>query len=411
MQSVLVIGGGAAGLMAAVTAAEQGAAVTLLERNEKLGKKLYITGKGRCNCTNLCSPDDFRQNVVRNPRFLYSALEALPPTALVQKLESWGCPTITEHGRRVFPASQKASDVTRALERQLTQLGVRLRLNTRVAGLTVADGRARGVTLETGEVISADAVIVCTGGCSYPSTGSTGDGYTLLTAAGHTIVPPKPALVPLTSEAAWVRALQGLSLKNVRLTLWHGKKRLYTEIGEMLFTHFGVSGPLVLSASSYLAGLSLTECRLELDLKPGLTESQVNERLIRDISGAGRKHTQAILRGLYPERLAQVMAELTAVDPLTPASELRREQREALAHAAKALEIPVSGTEPLEAAVVTAGGAQVSQFHPATMESKLVPGLYAAGEVLDVDALTGGYNLHIAFATGYCAGRAGGVAI
>ncbi len=410
MQSVLVIGGGAAGLMAAVTAAEQGATVTLLERNEKLGKKIYITGKGRCNCTNLCTPDEFRQNVVHNPRFLYSALEALPPAALVQKLETWDCPTITEHGRRIFPASQKASDVTRAMERQLTRLGVKVHLNARVAAIVATEGKVQGVTLENGETLAADAVIVCTGGCSYPSTGSTGDGYALLTSAGHTVVPPKPALVALLSDESWVRALQGLSLKNVRLTLWHGKKRLFTDIGEMLFTHFGISGPLVLSASSYMAGLSPAECRLELDLKPGLTENQLSERLLRELAAAGRKQMQTILRGLYPERLAQAMAELTGVDPLTPASELRREQRETLVRSAKALPIPVSGTESLEAAVVTAGGAQVSQFNPSTMESKLLPGLYAAGEVLDVDALTGGYNLHIAFSTGYCAGRAAGAA-
>jgi predicted Rossmann fold flavoprotein len=405
MPTILVIGGGATGLMAAVTAAENGAAVTLLERNEKLGKKLYITGKGRCNCTNLCAPEEFRQNVVRNPSFLFSALTALSPEALLQKLLDWGCPTVVERGNRAFPASQKASDVTRAFERRLQTLGVAVRKNARVSALRVTDGHISGVRLESGETLAADAVIVCTGGVSYPSTGSTGDGYALLSACGHVMEPPKPALVPLVSDAAWVRALQGLSLKNVRLTLTHGKKRLYEELGEMLFTHMGVSGPLALSASSYLAGFPTAECQLTLDLKPGLTEQQLTARIVRDVGAAGKKSVQTLLRGLYPERLALTMADLAGIDPRKPAVELRREEREALVRLTKALPIPLSGTEPVAAAVVTAGGAQVRQFNPSTMESRLVRGLYAAGELLDVDALTGGFNLHIAFATGYCAGR------
>jgi len=263
-----------------------------------------------------------------------------------------------------------------------------------------------GVTLENGETLAADAVIVSTGGVSYPSTGSTGDGYALLKACGHSITALKPALIPLRSDAEWVRALQGLSLKNVSLTLTHGKKRVFSELGEMLFTHFGISGPLALSASSYLAGLPLAECGIMLDLKPGLTGEQVNARICRDVAEAGRKRVQTVLRGLYPERLAETMAVLCEVDAAKPANELRREERERLVHMTKALPIPISGTEPIAAAVVTAGGAEVREFAPATMESKLVRGLYAAGEVLDVDALTGGYNLHFAFATGYCAGRA-----
>ena len=406
MPDILVLGGGAAGLMAAVTAAELGASVTLLERNEKLGKKIYITGKGRCNCTNLCPPEEFRKSVVRNPRFLYSALEALPPAELLAKLNEWGCPTVVERGNRAFPVSQKASDITRAFERRFARLGGHVRLNARVRDLCVRDGQVCGVTLENGETLTADAVIVCTGGVSYPSTGSTGDGYALLKACGHRITALKPALIPLRSDAEWVRALQGLSLKNVSLTLTRGKKRVFSELGEMLFTHFGISGPLALSASSYLAGLPLAECGITLDLKPGLTGEQVNARICRDVAEAGRKRVQTVLRGLYPERLAETMAVLCEVDAAKPANELRREERERLVRMTKALPIPISGTEPIAAAVVTAGGAEVREFAPATMESKLVRGLYAAGEVLDVDALTGGYNLHIAFATGYCAGRA-----
>ena len=406
MPTILILGGGAAGLMAAITAAESGAAVTLLERNEKLGKKIYITGKGRCNCTNLCTPEDFRRNVVRNPRFMFSALEAMPPDALLSRLESWGCPTVVERGNRAFPASQKASDITRAFERQCSRLGVRVRLNSRAAKLLVEDAHVTGVLLESGETILGDAVIVCTGGCSYPATGSTGDGYALLTAVGHTLVKPKPALIPLLSDALWVRDLTGLSLKNVRLTLMHGKKKLYSDLGEMLFTHYGISGPLVLSASSYMAGYALADVALLLDLKPGLTDAQLNDRVLRDVASAGKKRVQTILRGLYPERLADTMAMLCDIDQTKPANELRREERELIVRLTKALPLPISGTEPLAAAVVTAGGVDVREVSPSTFESKKVAGLYIAGELLDVDALTGGFNLHIAFATGYCAGQA-----
>lgn len=404
--SVIVIGGGAAGLMAAQAAARQGAAVTLLERNEKLGKKIYITGKGRCNCTNVCAADEFLKNVVRNPRFLHSALTALPPEALLAMLEGWGCPTVVERGNRAFPASQKASDITRAFTRELEKLGVAIRLSCRVKAIRTQDGKVLGVTLENGQTLAADKVIVCTGGCSYPATGSTGDGYALLAACGHQILPAKAALIPLTSDEEWVRSLQGLSLKNVRLTLQSGKKRLFSDLGEMLFTHRGVSGPLVLSASSYLAGLPAKSWTLALDLKPGLTAQQLDARILRDVAAAGKKRVQSILRGLYPERLADVMAQLAQIDAQKPANALRKDERDTLVRLSKALPLPISGTEPLAAAVVTAGGAKVAEFTPATLESKLVSGLYAAGELLDVDALTGGFNLHIAFATGYCAGCA-----
>lgn len=398
---VAVIGGGAAGLMAAYTAAQRGQRVVLLERNEKLGKKIYITGKGRCNVTNLCAPEAFMRNTVRNPKFLFSALRAMPPQKLVETLKSLGCPTTVERGNRVFPVSQKASDVTRAFTKAIEALGVQVRLHTRAEALVEMNGAIAGVRLEGGETVAAQAVIVCTGGVSYPSTGSTGDGYGLLKSAGHTIIPPKAALCGLISEEAWIRSLQGLSLKNVRLTLWDGKKSVYSEIGEMLFTHRGISGPLVLTASSLMAGrkgLTLT-----LDLKPGLSEEQLDARLLRDLAAAGKKQLITILRGLYPGELAPAMAALAGVDPQTPAPELTRAARQALAALTKALPLPVTGAEPVETAVITAGGADVKEFNPSTMESKLLKGLYAAGEVLDVDALTGGFNLHIAFATGYAA--------
>ena len=398
---VIIVGGGAAGLMAAVTAAQRGCPVLVLERGEKLGKKLYLTGKGRCNVTNLCTPDVFLQSVVRNPRFLYAAINAFPPQRMIDFLQATGCPTVVERGSRVFPLSGKASDVTRALTRRMEALGVAVRLNARVRALRAEGGAIAGITLENGEFLAAKAVIVCTGGVSYPSTGSTGDGYTLLADAGHTIVPPKPALCGLISGERWIRELQGLSLKNVRLTLAEGKKTLFSEIGEMLFTHYGISGPLVLTASSLMAGRK--GCALTLDLKPGLSPEQLEQRVLRDLAEAGKKQMLSILRGLYPGELAPTMAALAGIDPRLPACELPKAARQALVALTKALPLPVTGAEPIEAAVITAGGADVKQFNPSTMESKLVRGLYAAGEVLDVDALTGGFNLQIAFATGYAA--------
>jgi predicted Rossmann fold flavoprotein len=403
-KQVAVIGGGAAGLMAAVTAAQQGHGVFLLERNEKFGKKLYLTGKGRCNVTNLCPPEAFLQNVVHNPKFLYSALHAFPPQKLVGMLAAFGCPTETERGNRVFPKSRKASDVTRAFLRQADALGVQLRLNARAAALLVEHHAVQGVTLESGETIAAQAVIVCTGGVSYPSTGSTGDGYTLLESAGHTIVPPKPALCGLLSGEDWMKSLQGLSLKNVRLTVTCGTRTLLGEIGEMLFTHQGVSGPLVLTASSLTAGRE--DCKLMLDLKPGLSGEQLDARILRDVAAAGKRQMLSVLRGLFPGELAPVMARQAGINPQLPACELPKAARQSLVALTKALPLPVTGAEPIEAAVITAGGADVTQFNPSTMESKLVKGLYAAGELLDVDALTGGFNLHIAFATAYAAAKA-----
>ena len=408
MSNVLVVGGGASGMLAALGAAESGAKVTLLERNEKLGKKVYITGKGRCNVTNACEPDAFRAHVVKNPRFLYSALNAFAPADMMALLERLGCPVVVERGQRVFPQSEKASDVTRALERELLRRGVALRLNARVRELSLDGTQMRGVTLDSGETVAGDAVILCTGGCSYPSTGSTGDGFAWLKAAGHTVYPPLPSLIPLISDAVWVKALQGLSLKNVRLTVKSGKKTLYTEIGEMLFTHFGVSGPLVLSASAYLAELDPREARLILDLKPGLTPEQVDARLLREIDASGKKQLKTLLCALYPTRLAESMPERCGVSPLTLANELTKEQRARLVENAKALEIPISGTCPLAEAVVTRGGVSVRELEPSTMESKRIRGLYVAGELLDVDALTGGFNLQIAFSTGLAAGRAAG---
>jgi len=406
MNKVIVIGGGAAGLMAAVSAAQQGAQVTLLERNEKLGKKIYITGKGRCNATNACEPDAFMKSVVKNPRFLYSALNALPPSDLMQWFEDHGCPVVVERGDRVFPESQKASDITRAFERELHRQRVDIHLNSRVSRVETAEGCVTGVVLENGMKLPADAVIVCTGGQSYVSTGSTGDGWKWLNDLGHTTYPALPSLVGLTSEEKWVHDLQGLSLKNVRLTLTKGKKKLYTELGEMLFTHFGVSGPLVLSASAYMAELAPEEVTLEVDLKPGLSAQQLDARILRDVAASPKKQLSNMLCGLFPARLAETMAQLCRLDASKPAGFLTREERETLIQRTQHLVIPVDGLRSLNEAIVTRGGVSVKEIDPSTMESKKIKGLYVAGELLDVDALTGGFNLHIAFSTGFLAGRA-----
>lgn len=404
MNNVAVIGGGAAGLMAACSAAQAGARVTLLERNEKLGKKIYITGKGRCNVTNLCDADAFRKNVVKNPRFLFSALNAFPPSALMDWLESRGCPLVVERGNRVFPQSQKASDITRTFEKELRRLGVTIRLNSRVARIDLRDGRACGVTLESGEALAADAVLLCSGGQSYPSTGSTGDGWGWLSALGHTVYPPLPSLAGLTSGADWVRSLQGLSLKNVTLSLHQGKKKLFSDLGELLFTHFGISGPLALTASAYIT--ELDEFDLRLDLKPGLTPDQLENRVLRDVSAAPRRQLSTLLAGLFPARLAETMAVLCGLDPQKTAGMLTREERARLLQNTKALPLPIDGVRGLAEAVVTRGGVSVKEVNPATMESRITPGLYIAGEMLDVDALTGGFNLQIAFSTGRAAGLA-----
>lgn len=404
MNKVIVIGGGAAGLMAALSAAEAGASVLLLEGNEKLGKKIYITGKGRCNVTNACEPAAFMNKVVKNPRFLFSALNAFGPEDMMALLERLGCPVKVERGDRVFPVSEKASDVTRALEKELRRLGVSIRLNTKVSHILVENGAVCGAELEDGTRLDANRVIVATGGQSYPSTGSTGDGFRWMAELGHTVYPPLPSLIALTCGAAWVSALQGLSLKNVRLTLKRGKKVLYTDVGEMLFTHFGISGPLVLSASACMAELAPEEVRLLLDLKPGLTAEQLDARLLRELDASGKRQLRTLLTTLYPASLAEEMPTLCGIPAQTPACEITREQRARLVKAGKELRLPVDGTRPLTEAVVTRGGVSVKEINPATMESKKIHGLYAAGELLDVDAMTGGFNLQIAFSTGHLAG-------
>ena len=410
MRSVLIIGAGAAGLMAAVFAAGAGAEVTVLERNEKPGKKIYLTGKGRCNVTNDCTMEEFLREVPQNPRFLYSALSFFSPEDMKNLLAENGCPTVTQRGRRVFPATEKASDVTRTLVRVAQQRGTRILLNQRVKRLLIGEaGRVTGVETEEGAQRAADAVILATGGVSYPATGSTGDGYHFAAETGHTVLPAIPSLIGLESKEAWPRELQGLSLKNVRITLKKGKKSLYSEQGEMLFTHFGFSGPLILEASCHLPA-DIRDCMLELDLKPGLTREQLDARLQRDLEAGSRKQIRNILPGLMPGSLAEIFPSICGLPAELPCNQVTASQREVLVNRMKTLPLDISGRRPIAEAVVTRGGVSVKEVNPGTMESKLIPGLYFAGEILDVDAHTGGYNLQIAFSTGALAGNSAATA-
>ena len=410
MRSVLIIGAGAAGLMAAVFAAGAGAEVTVLERNEKPGKKIYLTGKGRCNVTNDCTMEEFLREVPQNPRFLYSALSFFSPEDMKNLLAENGCPTVTQRGRRVFPVTEKASDVTRTLVRVAQQRDTRILLKQRVKRLLIGEtGRVIGAETEDGVQRAADAVILATGGVSYPATGSTGDGYRFAAEAGHTVLPAMPSLIGLESKEAWPRELQGLSLKNVRITLKKGKKSLYSEQGEMLFTHFGFSGPLILEASCHLPA-DIRECMLELDLKPGLTREQLDARLQRDLEAGSRKQIRNILPGLMPGSLAEIFPSICGLPAELPCNQVTASQREVLVNRMKTLPLDISGRRPIAEAVVTRGGVSVKEVNPGTMESKLIPGLYFAGEILDVDAHTGGYNLQIAFSTGALAGNSAATA-
>ena len=403
MSRIIVVGAGAAGLMAALFAGRAGASVIVLEHREKPGKKLYITGKGRCNCTNDCDAGDFLREVARNPRFLYSALRFFSPRDLMALLEEAGCPVTVQRGRRVFPASEKASDVTRALVSQCEKAGVRILLHREVTSIRLRDGRAAGVVLSGGEIMEADAVILATGGLSYPGTGSTGDGFRFAAALGHTVLPPVASLVALETADAWPLAPQGLSLKNVSLTLKEGRKTLYSGLGEMLFTHFGISGPLVLEASCHLPEKA-SDASLLLDLKPGLTREQLDARLLREFAAAGAKRLSGVLPSLLPHRLADLFPSLCGLPEDLRCSQVTVALREKLATTLKALPVAIRARRPIAEAVVTRGGVSVKEIQPATMESRLVPGLYLAGELIDVDAHTGGYNLQIAFSTGALAG-------
>lgn len=406
---VIVVGGGAAGMMAAIAAAQAGAGVTLLEQNEKLGKKLFITGKGRCNVTNAGDMDNLFANIMSNGKFLYSAFYGFDNRAVMELLEDEGCLLKTERGDRVFPASDHSSDVIAALSRALKRLQVEICLRTKVKRLwwEQSDGNPptiRGVQLTDGKHLAADRVILATGGLSYASTGSTGDGYGFARDTGHDIIDCKPALVPFRIKEEWCRELMGLSLRNVRLRLCQGNKEIYQDFGEMLFTHFGVSGPLVLSASSYYTAKCRGEAGLLLDLKPALDEQQLDKRVLRDFEESRNKQFKNALGQLFPAKLIPVMVRLSGIRPDKPVNEITRQERRDFVELIKALPMTVTGVQGYEEAIITKGGVAVQDVNPSTMESKKVQGLYFAGELLDLDALTGGYNLQIAWSTGHLAG-------
>ncbi len=463
MSQVIVVGGGAAGMMAAYASAAAGHQVILLEKNEKLGKKIYITGKGRCNVTNSADQEQFFRNIVTNSKFLYSSVYQFDHQAMVSFLEEYGCPVKTERGGRIFPVSDHASDVTAALQRALKEMYVDIRLKTEVKALLFREksdekhesddrtgrrkpvagdfpelpGRGKrkktagrqieGVLLSDGKRMGADAVILACGGASYPSTGSDGSGYMLAAQAGHSMVPCHPALVPLEVRESWCRRLQGLALKNVEIKLVEEGKKMpvYSGFGEMLFTHFGVSGPLVLSASSYYAkacgraaqaagdngcegsetaSAGSLQMKLLLNLKPAMDEEMLDKRLLRDFEENSHKAFKNALGGLFPAKMIPVMVELSGIDAEKKVYDVTREERRSFVSLIQRLPLTVTGTRGFAEAVITQGGVQVSEVNPSSMESRLCEGLYFAGEMLDIDALTGGYNLQLAWSTGHLAG-------
>lgn len=403
--NVAVIGGGPAGMMAAATAARLGHTVTLFEHNEKLGKKLYITGKGRCNVTNAAARDGFFAHVLRNPRFLYSAWANFDASDVMALFERLGVALKTERGGRVFPASDKSSDILRAMETYVRSSGVSVNLETEVTEIAAQDGVVTGVVTRDG-ALQFDAVILATGGRSYPQTGSTGDGYAFAKALGHTVKPPVASLVPLVTQERWPTELAGVTLKNIALSARAGDKKIFSELGELLFTHFGVSGPLVLSLSGVIAG-NPAGTKLAIDFKPGLTAEQLDARLLRDLNENAKKQVQSALHALLPARLLTAVLALAEIDGTLPVGELTKAKRHALLDVLKGAPLTVSGAHGIDEAVVTCGGVNVAEVNASTMESRLVRGLYFAGEVLDVDATTGGYNLQIAWSTGALAGRLG----
>ncbi len=407
MSKVIVIGGGAAGMMAAITAARKGLRVTLIEKNEKLGKKLFITGKGRCNITNAGDSEDLFNSIVTNKKFMYSSLNGFSNYDVLGFFDELGLPIKIERGNRVFPESDHSSDVIAALNKELRRQKVDVRLNTVVKDIIVKDKRACGVVTVFGNVeekIDADYVIVATGGNSYQSTGSTGDGYRFARKLGHDVTSILPALVPFTVKEEWEADLQGLSLKNISITVYDGQKELYSDFGEMLFTHFGVSGPVILSASSFVAGkLKGRNLKLVIDLKPALSFEQLDERILRDFDEEKNKSFKNSLDKLLPKKLIPVVVMLSGIEGNKKVNEITRTERQKLVKLLKEFELTLTGLRGFNEAIITQGGVNVKEINPGTMESKIVKNLMFAGEVLDVDAVTGGFNLQIAWSTGYAA--------
>ena len=398
----IVIGGGPAGMFAAITAAEQGSRVLLVEKNDRLGKKLLITGKGRCNVTNHCDEREVLQNIPRNGRFLFSAMAAYPPEKTIQFFETNGCPLKTERGNRVFPVSDKAASVLDCLKDQLRKKRVTVQ-TAKVKSILTEDGTCVGIETDK-EKIFANWVLLATGGASYPTTGSTGDGYAMAAKLGHTVIPAEGSLVPLETAGQDCQDMQGLSLRNVGVKLLNAKgKVLYKDFGELLFTHFGVSGPTVLSASAHLKGEG---CILFLDLKPALDEGKLDDRILRDLEMYQNRSMENALTDLLPRSMIPVVLRRLEIDPNLQANSLKKQQRRSLVELLKNFTVEIRGKRPVAEAIITSGGIKVSEIDPKTMESKIVPGLYFAGEIIDCDAYTGGFNLQIAWATAYAAGLA-----
>ena len=405
MSKVVVVGGGAAGMMAAYQAAKNGHKVILVDKNEKLGKKIYITGKGRCNLTNAGELEQIFNNIMTNRKFLYSALYSFTNDDVINFFETNGMKTKIERGNRVFPVSDHSSDVISTVAKTLRKNHVDIRLFTPVKDLIITNDKACGVLLENGEKIMCDSVIIATGGLSYPSTGSTGDGYRFAKDSGHTINKCVPSLVPMNIKEEWVKELQGLSLRNVNVRIINGKKKLYNELGEMLFTHFGVSGPLILSASAMINRKYFDEnLKIIIDLKPALDMEQLNKRILRDFEEELNKQFKNSLNKLLPSKLIPIVINLSGIDPDKQVNTITKEERQRLAYLLKNLEISFNGFRGWNEAIITKGGISVKDINPSTMESKIVNNLYFCGEILDLDALTGGYNLQIAWSTGYLAG-------
>lgn len=403
MTDVIVIGGGAAGMMAAGTAAENGKSVLLLEKNHILGKKLLITGKGRCNVTNVADVQQMLRNITSNGRFLYSAFSKLDSGGVMRFFEDMEIPLKVERGGRVFPESDRSADIAAALKRYMKENRVEI-LEEEALELLIRDGAVYGVRAKSGNQYLADAVIIATGGLSYPATGSTGDGYRMAKEAGHEILPLYPALVPIEVKEAWIPKMQGLSLKNVKLTVYCEGKKVYSELGELLFTHFGVSGPLTLSASCHMREIERKTYVMSVDLKPALDEKTLEARVLRDFQKFSNKAFINALSELLPAKMIPVMVELSGIPPQKKVNQINKEERGELCYLLKNLEFTAKAFRPVAEAIVTAGGINTKEINPSTMESKLVKNLYFAGEVIDVDAYTGGYNLQIAFSTGRLAG-------
>lgn len=406
---VIVVGGGAAGMMAAAAASQTGAQVLLIEKNEKLGKKLFITGKGRCNLTNACDPDIFFGNVITNPKFMYSSFYGFSNDAVMEYFESLGCGLKTERGDRVFPVSDKSSDVIKALERSIRDNGVTVKLNTKLERIELSNGQVSGIVTDRDGKIAADRVILALGGVSYPGCGASDDTFRIADSLDIAVKEAEPSLVPLVAGDEWVPRLQGLSLKNVSARLYIGDRKIYEGFGEMLFTHFGVSGPIILSASAHIMEKMYGQDPvIHIDLKPALDHKQLNERVLRDFSSVMNRQFCNSLDKLLPSKLIPVIVDLSGIDGHKKVNEVTREERERLVNLIKDLKLNITGNRGFNEAIITRGGISVREIDPSTMESRKIPGLYFAGEMIDVDALTGGFNLQIAWSTGHLAGICAG---